>query len=238
MNQLLLVEDDPLFALDVKMMIEEYYPSAKITYVESAENARKHLNNEWDVALLDVVLESDRAGIELSGELRQRNVPVIFMTSFQRLDLFRSALKTEPYNYLHKPFSGLELKQAIDLTLIHSGRKREFEDDRFLFFKDVNRVLIKVAIHDVYLIESCGNYCHFHTREARYTHRMALKNFADFVPPAFFIRINRNNVVNIRFVDKVDTKENTVCVAGNVLPVSRRYRSGLLEAISHVGKTA
>lgn len=239
MNQLLLVEDDQLFALDVRMMIEEYYPSAKMIHAKSAERAREHLNNsKCDLVLLDVILESDQAGIELARELRHSKVPVIFITSFRRLDLFQSALETEPYNYLQKPFSSLELKRAIDLAMIHAGKDRAEDDDQFVFFKDINKVLIKVAVSDIYLIESFGNYCHFYTREARFTHRMPLKNFADFVPPASFIRINRNHVINIHFVDRVDTQKNEVCIADKDLPLSRRYRSRLMEAIPGVSRTS
>jgi DNA-binding LytR/AlgR family response regulator len=163
--------------------------------------------------------------------MKEEQIPVIFMTSHERKDLFEYALEAEPCNYLQKPFTGLQLKQAIELALVHTRRKQEREKKQFVFFKDTSKMLVKVPVSQIYLIESFGNYCHFYTLSGRYTHRMALKNYADFISSAAFIRINRNNVVNVNFVSSVDRSKQKVNIKNRELALSRRYRSDLIKAL-------
>ncbi|MCB0629040.1 MAG: response regulator transcription factor [Saprospiraceae bacterium] len=237
MEHLLLVEDDQLFALEIKMLMDGCHPEVNMLHITTAGEARYHLQDQdWDLALLDVVLETDKAGIELAAELKEFEIPVIFMTSFQRDDLFEKALHTEPCNFLQKPFTGLQLKRAIDLALVQSNKKKEHRKDNFVFFKDAGKSLVKVAVSDIYLIESFGNYCRFYTPARRFTHRMALKYYTDFIPSDDFVRINRNHVINVNYVETIDSKEQSIYLVETKLPLSRRYRSILLNALPESSK--
>ena len=240
MDQLLMIEDDQLFAIEVKMLIKEFFSEVDIIHFASAKEAEQYPTfSDVDLLLLDVVLEDEKAGIRLAKKAKEKNIPVIFMTAFQRADLFKLAIQTEPYNYLQKPFSGLELKQAIDLALYHATKEKKKEEeqslqDQYVLFKGSGKVRKKVKVKDIIFIESFGNYCSFHTAKHKYIHRMALKDFAQFIESEYFVRIHRNFVINIRYLESVDTKGSVVLLAGKPYPLSRKYKKDLLGKFSQL----
>ncbi|MEM9258661.1 MAG: response regulator, partial [Bacteroidota bacterium] len=93
MLEVLLVEDDMLSAVDLQMMLEEIYDSINVVHRVTAREAKDYLlGNTPDVLLIDVVLETEKAGIQLVENLSENKPAVIFITAFRREDLFQRAL--------------------------------------------------------------------------------------------------------------------------------------------------
>ncbi|MGH1437455.1 MAG: LytR/AlgR family response regulator transcription factor [Lewinella sp.] len=234
-NKIILVEDDELFALDVRMMLDGVFNNPDVIHFRTAVEAKQALErqqSQLQLLLIDVVLENDKAGIHLGNFARKINIPVIFMTAYNRDDLFKMALKVQPYSYLQKPFSSTRLKRAIELAMSHTQAKSKqlntgaiLED--FIFLKDRKGVLDKIHLRDIYLLEAFGNYCHFHCENQRYTHRMPLKQFQEYLKSKLFIRIHRNYVINIMHLERIHSIEGFVVVAGQSYPLSDKYKKGL-----------
>lgn len=237
MIKILLVEDDELFALDVKMMLDEAFDNIDLLHYTSAQEARMAIGSfDPDVMLVDVVLEDEKSGVLLGKLAEQEKIPVIFMTAYTREDLFKMALRANPYNYLQKPFSQAALKHAIELTLARvkkrSTEKQKQKLNQYILLKSKKGILEKIAINDIYLLEAFGNYCHIHTVTQRYTHRMTLKTFPDIVGDTDFVRIQRNYVININYLDRIDTQNNIITVSGTEYLFSPKYKASIIKKFS------
>ena len=79
--QILIVEDDFSFALDLQMLIEELgYQCFGI--VDSAEKAYELINKRPpDAILMDIDLKGQMSGIDLAERIQNKNITVLFVTS-------------------------------------------------------------------------------------------------------------------------------------------------------------
>jgi len=227
---LLVVEDDVLYALEAKMILEDGFSSSNITVCHSAASAKKHLAKGKlpDVVLLDIVLEHDTASLEVGQYLKKSGVPIICMTAYEHNEQLQMAMRIDPLHFLHKPMSATQLVGTVKFALQEANTRKANQDT--LFFKR-KKVIESVSITDIYAIEAYGNYCIFRTKEMKYTKRMALKNYQEIVTSSSFIRVHRNFVINLNFLESIDKESNEVVVNGVRLPVSQRFRVELLKKL-------
>lgn len=130
--QILIVEDESIVALDIKMRISSIgfaVVGIASTGEEAIQLARK---TRPDLILMDIKLKGVMDGIEAAGQIRsERDVPVIFLTAFDDESTLQRARITAPSAYILKPFEDRELAIAIDIALYkHSMEKalRESEE--------------------------------------------------------------------------------------------------------------
>lgn len=242
MVRLLLVEDDELFALEVRRLLKEE-KEIKLTKVGSAKEAERQLNvRRPDIMLIDVVLEDENAGIQLAQKADRMGIPFIFLTAFRDEDLFDRAKMTQPFNYLLKPFSGKELKNAIELALVHAEQKRAdlqrssalANNEHYIFVKGKQGQLEKISLSSIFLVEAFGNYCHVYAAQQRYTQRLSIKKFLETVPSEPFVQIHRNYVASIHFIDRVDPKNNEVIIQGLAYPLGQKFKGALLDMLPKI----
>jgi len=228
---LLVIEDDLLYALEAKIILEGGFPSANITVCHSASAAKEHLSkNELpDVALLDIMLEHDRASLEIGQYLKRSGVPLICMIAYEHNEQLQMAIQIDPLHFLHKPMSATQLVGTVKFALQEKSTKKGNRDT--LFFKR-KKIIESVSVSDIYAIEAYGNYCIFRTKDKKYTKRMPLKNYKEVVASPSFIRVHRNFVININYLQSIDKQFNEVIVYDVKLPISQRFRVKLLERLA------
>lgn len=113
--KILLAEDELLIAQCLKMELEmEGYEIC--SFVSEGEEAVKTAKKEKpDVILMDIHLSGKMDGIEAAREIiEHKNVPVIFMTGYNDIEMFNRAQKINPVSYLEKPIEIIDLKPIID----------------------------------------------------------------------------------------------------------------------------
>ncbi|MEM6397336.1 MAG: response regulator transcription factor [Bacteroidota bacterium] len=235
----LIVEDDELFALRIKRMLKEIYAEeVQINHCLESKAAKDYLEVEKpDIALIDVVLEDEKASIEIARILSDMGIAVIFMTAFRREDLFEHALEVNPENYILKPFSSLQIKQAIELALVkkesRNYTKRQSKELGTILLTSANSTLERVPIKAIIAVESSGNYCQFYRLGGvKLVHRMPLKNYSTILPDSVFIQIHRRYVINLDLVDRIDTKEQLVWAGGLSFPYGKKYQNNFIDRLS------
>lgn len=236
-SKILIVEDDRIYALKVRMNLEQYFDKKNIKYCSSAKGAFPVLET-WkpNVILIDVILETKNAGVSLARRANELKIPIIFMTAFKGEDIFKMALGVKPTSYLQKPFSAINLKRAIELAVQqdaddHTKKIKTKKTVDYLFLKRNHGVKDKVFKREIFIIEAFGNYCHLHTANHRYTVRLAIKDYNAFLQSERFIRIHRHYVVNTDYIEHISTKENLIQVNGQKYPLGRKYKTGLIQKI-------
>jgi DNA-binding NarL/FixJ family response regulator len=115
----LVVEDEPLVALELKETLEEAGFEVPAT-VDSADLViaaiRKH---EPALILMDVRLRSFMDGIDVISRVRLLSeVPVVYLTAYSTPDIIRKADGTHPAAFLMKPVDGPLLVHTVQSILI------------------------------------------------------------------------------------------------------------------------
>jgi signal transduction histidine kinase len=115
---ILIVEDENIVALDMRMRLEAMGYRV-VDVVDSGERATESVARlQPDLVLMDIKLKGDQDGIEAASQLRERSeVPVIFVTAFTDERTLDRAKRASPYGYIVKPFHERELRIAIELAI-------------------------------------------------------------------------------------------------------------------------
>lgn len=114
--RILVVEDDPVIAKNVSILLS---PKYKVDIAETVEDALIALSSEdFDAAIIDWMLP-DGTGIEIIRELRIQELylPVLMLTARSDVDDIVRALEIGADDYLVKPFRSKELLARVSTLL-------------------------------------------------------------------------------------------------------------------------
>ncbi len=147
---ILIVEDESILAEDLGLSLENlgYLVRGKISTGEEAVKLAEELRP--DLILMDIKLQGDIDGIEAAHQIRTRlDIPVVYLTGYVEEDIFDRAKRTEPYGYLGKPVTFLELRSTVETALHkHAADKKVRESEekyRLLFSKEKDAISLTDA---------------------------------------------------------------------------------------------
>jgi two-component system cell cycle sensor histidine kinase/response regulator CckA len=129
--RIMVVEDEAIIAMDLATRLRGAGHEV-VAIAASGEQALQHAaSHQPDLVLMDIVLQGAMDGIETAARLRESiDVPVLFLTSHSDPATIHSAIVSEPYGYLLKPYNERELQAAIQVALYRhrtEGRLRKLE---------------------------------------------------------------------------------------------------------------
>jgi PAS domain S-box-containing protein len=116
--KLLIVEDEPLVALDLQQEVEQFGHEV-VGLAESADEALMAVEERRpDLALMDVRINGRMNGIQTARLLKDAyQVPAIFLTGYSDEITVARVAREMPYGYLTKPFQSSELKATVQVAL-------------------------------------------------------------------------------------------------------------------------
>src|SRR6476661_1671831 len=252
--RLLLVEDDPVLAYQLSLIIRArgYEPLGPAASGEAALALLGGVGPAPDLAVLDINLAGDLDGVDLARELlARRPLPLIFITSLTNETTFRRAKAVAPAAYLLKPFNEQALQHAVELALHNFTQAQHTPDEgtpretlldpdqplvmrESLFVRERGR-LIKVCFEEVLYAEAGDKYCTVVTPHGKHAVRLSLRELAQELPAGRFAQIHRGYLVQADHIRSIDPGGNTVTVGTATLPLSRTYRDDLLARLRLVG---
>lgn len=110
--RVLILEDDPLIAMDLQMIVEGCGHEV-VGPCETIACAVRHLGTEFDLAFLDVDLP-DGKSFDLARKLEAKRVPFIFVSASTRQDLpdgLRNAC------FIAKPYGHAAIRRSLEQVL-------------------------------------------------------------------------------------------------------------------------
>lgn len=119
MIKILIIDDHEVVRDGVKKIFEEQPGTATFGEAGTAQEALTLARvNEWDVAVLDLSLDS-RSGLEVLKELRQirPRLPVLILSMHSEEQYARRAFRAGAAGYVTKGSSRAELAKAIDKVM-------------------------------------------------------------------------------------------------------------------------
>ena len=192
----LLVDDERLARNELRRMLE---PMAEVEVVGEAKNAGDAIEQigrlHPDLVFLDVQMP-DLDGFELLERLDQAPA-VIFTTAFDHYAL--QAFEVNALDYLVKPIAPERLAAAVARAAARvaaPAEPRHLGRGQRIFVRDGERCWF-VAVEEIVLIESEGNYVRLHFAGHRPLLPRSLQAIADRLDPTLFFRANRRQIINL-----------------------------------------
>jgi len=108
-----IVEDEVIVADDLADIIQQY-GITKIDLFHSYAEGLASIKNPADAYILDIRL-GDGNGVDLGSKLSQLEIPFIYITANNEVDIIKKAVQTKPVAYISKPFKDRDVIAAIEL---------------------------------------------------------------------------------------------------------------------------
>lgn len=213
MIRVIIVEDEKLAAEYLRDVLNKIAPDISVVKtIDNVKNAVQWLTeNTVDLIFLDIHLGDD-IGFSIFEKLKI-TVPVIFTTAYNQYAI--RAFKLNSIDYLLKPFSEDDLKQALDK--FHSRRHNPIIDINVLLeamqgkpeyqerFMVVSGQKIKsILIGQVAYFVSEGRYVKLVTKtNEKYLLDMSLESLVQKIDPHLFFRINRQFIVGFDSIQQM-----------------------------------
>lgn len=198
-----IVDDERLARNDLRRLLGEHDEVQVVAEAASvAEGLRVVSALAPDLLFLDIQMP-DGSGFDLLAGLNA-SPDVIFTTAYDEYAL--RAFDVNALDYLLKPIEPQRLELALGKykpALAEPADKSPLTDGK-VFIQDGERCWF-VALDRIVLLESEGNYTRVHFDQHRPLLLRSLNQLGDRLDVRHFLRVNRRQIVNLRFVVSLAT---------------------------------
>ncbi len=226
---ILLIEDDEFHMNIIKQKLKAI-GLKDLKCVKSFREASDYLESYLpDIVIADFYLDHGHTSSELVKDyLLNKNIPVIFVSSFYGNDVLNEIVDFALVDFLPKNLTEFDLQKSIEIAL---AKKRESTNNsklkEFMFVK-LGKDIKKVALADIKYIEVENKYLNLIVSEnKKYLVRSTLNDFYKKLPDNF-LKIHQAFIINLKYLDSIQLDENLVTVSGKSLPFSRSFKKDLL----------
>ncbi len=241
MLKIMIVDDEIMAVKTLKVMIEKYISEEKVISFET--NFDKALTQidafQPHILLLDVMMPP-YTGFDLLSRINHKNFALIFTTAFDNYAI--QAIKYSALDYLLKPISAEELKQAFDKYIKINLSTIQVQYDHLLHNlnqKDAAQFTLAiptlektffVSLKELIRCESESNYTWFFlTSGDKILASKTLKSFEPILLDQGFIRVHRSHLVNKHFITRIDKADVLILSDGSQLPIARNKKDTVKE---------
>ncbi|MBT8186607.1 MAG: response regulator [Croceitalea sp.] len=245
--KILIVEDNVIIADDMQSMLEEIgyeVVDNVIVYEQAVEVLR---NTHVDLVLIDIILASDKTGIDLGKHIRDvYNIPFIFVTSNSDKATVENAKTVKPDGYLVKPFEQQDLYTSIEIALSNFNYSRKAEskeiggDDGDSFMSDSvlkdsifvkkQHLYYRIQFGDIQFIKADNVYLEVNTVDKKFLVRSPLKDYLEKLPKHKFYRAHKSYIVNVDHIDAINSKD--IMINNTLIPISKDFKEFIISSMN------
>ena len=232
----IIVDDEPL-ALEVLETYVSQIPELKlVAKCNNALEANEALrNHQVDLMFLDIQMPQI-TGIEFLKSL-ERPPMAIFTTAYDNYAV--EGFELNAVDYLMKPISLDRFMKAVNKARENHDRLNDSsgggqEDGAEFIFVKSDKKLVKLFYKDIIYIEGLKDYVIIRHETGRTITLQTMKSLEQKLPEAFFKRIHRSYIVNLKKINAVlgNMVEVTEKAQAKHIPVGKNYREELLKIIN------
>lgn len=247
--KILIVEDNVIIADDMQSMLEEigYEVVDNVIVYEQAVEVLK--NNHVDLVLIDIILASDKTGIDLGKHIRKNyNIPFIFVTSNSDKATVENAKTVKPDGYLVKPFEQQDLYTSIEIALSNfnyaqkSAEKTDLENKageegftsnsvlKDSIFVKKQHLYYRIQFGDIQFIKADNVYLEVNTVDKKFLVRSPLKDYLEKLPKNKFFRAHKSYIVNVDHIDAINSKD--IMINNQLIPISKEFKEFIISSMN------
>ena len=231
----------------MQSMLEEigYEIVDNVIVYEQAVDVLK--NNDVDLVLIDIILASDKTGIDLGKHIREHyNIPFIFVTSNSDRATVENAKTVKPDGYLVKPFEQQDLYTSIEIALSNFNYSRKEnskeiegnEGDAFTsnsvlkdsIFVKKQHLYYRIQFKDIQFIKADTVYLEVNTADKKFLVRSPLKDYLEKLPKNKFYRAHKSYIVNVDHIDAINSKD--IVIYNNLIPMSKDFKVFIISSMN------
>ncbi len=215
-----------------------------IVYEQAVEVLK---NKEVDLVLIDIILASDKTGIDLGKHIRENyNIPFIFVTSNSDRATVENAKTVKPNGYLVKPFEQQDLYTSIEIALSNftsvknngASENQEEEDDKLMsnkvlkdsIFVKKQHLYYRIQFGDIQFIKADNVYLEVNTVDKKFLVRSPLKDYLEKLPQQKFYRAHKSYIVNVDHIDAINSKD--ILINNTLIPISKEFKEFIISAMN------
>lgn len=225
---LIIVEDDPMIALDLQGIAENQGYTIKGVF-HSGEEALLSPPLPIDLALLDITLEGTVDGIAVGLELRKKHrIPCLFITSYYDDATIQRATAAQPLAYILKPYEEAEIVANLHLCQSKLSSPVLQPNEGPIFVKSGGK-LTRIHPEQVTHLQAYDMYTHLFMGDQKLLASHTLKELHHRLAAYPFVRVHRSHVVNINHIEGIF--EDQVLIGTTRIPLGRTYKQALIDRI-------
>jgi two-component system, LytTR family, response regulator len=201
----IIVDDERLARKELSSLLEKHAFIEIIAECSNVNEAKIAIDeHKPDLVFLDIQMP-EKTGFDLLEELDF--VPqIIFVTAYDEFAI--KAFEVNAFDYILKPVDPdrlertlLHVSESIKENKVYNANKLGYSDQ--IFIKDGEKCWF-VKLEDIYLFESIGNYAKVHFEGNKPMLLRSLNKIEERLEEKQFLRANRKNIVNTKWIQKVD----------------------------------
>jgi two-component system LytT family response regulator len=201
----LIIDDERLARAEVRRLLDDFNWVKVVGEAENAEQALALIQSQQpDLIFLDVQMPG-KTGFELIEEIRGEMPRIIFTTAYDEFAL--RAFEVNALDYLMKPITpdrfAAALSRVRDDPLAPEDQSPLRSSDQ-VFVRDGERCWF-IPVSKIRLFESEGNYTRVRFENQSPLIYRSLSTLEQRLPADDFFRINRQQVVNLHFIERIET---------------------------------
>jgi DNA-binding LytR/AlgR family response regulator len=224
--KILIVEDDPLYATEIEMLLFKLGYDKVEVCSDSEEAMRKVEMLKPDLIIMDILIEGELNGVEVAEKIEDKKIPILFITSVKESKIYERAKQVGYVGYLVKPFDEFMLQSATEYAIKTVGgvseKQTKFEEwtedeviQDFIFIKK-QTFLQKIAIEEIMYVQSNGNYCFLFSAKEKHIINLSMVKLIQRLSSDLFIRIHKSYLINIKFIEGVSLGSTEIIKNSNM----------------------
>lgn len=226
----LVLEDTLSDQLAIEMVLDQF-PEIHSTYVNTPRGFLQELSKQkYQIFIVDIMLQDRLTGIDLIHSITDTSAWVIISSSMDSKDYYEQykLLKFNKF-FIKKPIDEFIFKTNLESFLFsRQGQKMIGAEEYHIMLKQGNYVY-KVAYNEIILIETADHATTVYTEKSKYTTYTSLKTFEDLLKEFYFEKVNRNSLVNMTAVKRINIKENYLEIDKHQIQISRSNRQSFID---------
>jgi len=242
MINVLIVEDEYTIALDIAERLKQMNFSVAGIASDYDKALPVLINDNLDIALLDINLGGGKSGIDLAKLIYNKfDIPVIFLSAYSDGTTFEKAQAANPMGFIIKPFKDEDLHHGIKLALqrykeIKQKKKNNRQSkvdinssDDFVFLKDKGQIL-RINKKEILWLEAMDNYTYVHLLKEKHIVNSYLKDVLTKLNSKNFFRIHKSHAVALDKISRIE--DNLIFIDKIYLIIGRKYKKELMERLN------
>lgn len=227
--KVIIVDDERLSREELKKLLKNFPDVEVIAECVNAQEGKQKIEElKPDLVFLDIEMP-DKTGFEMLNEINA--IPdIVFISAYDEYAI--KAFEFQALDYLLKPIDVQRLADTIKKYQIKEDREGgaqlkpvPLNKDSKVFLKDGDNCWF-VALKDIVLFESLGNYVKIHTTHAHPIIFNSLNALEERLPAEMFFRANRKYIINLHHIVNITTWVNNGYMVklsnGTEIDMSRR----------------
>lgn len=215
--RILIVEDEPLIAEDLRAMLEELGHQVCGVAVDADGAINKAERECPDLALLDIRLAGEKDGIAVATAFAAQDLPFLYITSHTDPATMARVAATRPEGFIIKPFEFDDLRTQLTVVLARMGAT---EKPGHIVLRDKGR-LVRVPVADVIYAEADDNYTTLYTADRKYVMVSSLSAAEERMGGKLLLRVHRKYAVDMRRVTGMEGHD--LLIGERRIPVGRTH---------------